>query len=183
MKTWSGRPAARATTAAARAAFPQLAIARGRASPERRRGRAPWRSRRRPQRVASGRVGVRRQSRRRAHRRLHVQLEERAEQVACLVRSGHVAGLVLDPDAAGPTARAAPRARRPARTASSGSRGRRPRRPAVEALDQRDVVRHPSSRAGGRRARRGTASGSATNGLAPTPWTWSGSAAGPIRRT
>ena len=71
MKTSRSRPAAAATTAAASAAFPQLAMARRDA------GRRP----------AGDGVG-------------DLELEQRAHQVAGLVRAADIAGLVLDEDAA-----------------------------------------------------------------------------------
>ena len=67
-KTRSSRPAARARTAAARAALPQLAMASGL-----------------PGSPPATRLG-------------HAQLEQDPEQVARLVRARHVARLVLDPD-------------------------------------------------------------------------------------
>ncbi len=76
MKTSRWRSAARATTAAASAALPHEAIARGAGAASA---------------AGAGRA---------ASRLLHAELQERPEEVARLVRAGHVAGLVLDPDAA-----------------------------------------------------------------------------------
>ena len=109
MNTSNRRPAARATTAAARAAFPQLAI-------------------------ASGDVGARGGP-------ADLELEQRPEEMAGLVRPGHVAGLVLDPDAAGvrqPEGRRERDAPREGRDAEAVAVDRGDR--VVEPPDQGDVV-------------------------------------------
>ena len=138
MKTCSARPAARATTAAASAALPQLAMAS----------------------VGSGWADQ-------ADAFEHLQVDHDAHQVPGLVRAGHVAGLVLHPDAAvrgEPQTCAERRASREGRDPKSATVDAR--HLFIEAADQRDVVvvRHADARA--RRDRSERAAGTGRTGSA-----------------